>query len=59
VRAAEAGMSVSDYLLDLIRELVTRPTMAEVMVRAKAMAQAGGGTTRTEVEAAIRAGRDG
>jgi antitoxin FitA len=58
VRAAQAGLSVSDYLLELIKELVTRPTMAEVVARAKTLAQAGGGASRAEVQAAIRTGRD-
>lgn len=57
-RAAQAGLSVSDYLLDLVRELVTRPTMAEVVVRAKALAQAGGGAGRSDVQSAVRSGRD-
>ncbi|HZN19462.1 MAG TPA: hypothetical protein VFB84_14975 [Micromonosporaceae bacterium] len=58
IRAVEAGMSVSDYLLDLVREMVTRPTMAQVVARATALAQAGGGASRAEVQAAIRSGRD-
>lgn len=58
VRAAQAGLSVSDYLLDLVRELVTRPTMAEIVARAKTLAQVGGGASRTEVQAAVRSGRD-
>ncbi|HEU4425122.1 MAG TPA: hypothetical protein VFR67_21540 [Pilimelia sp.] len=58
VRAAQAGLSVSDYLLELVRELVTRPTMAEIVARAKALAQAGGGASRAEVQAAVRAGRN-
>jgi plasmid stability protein len=58
VRAAQAGLSVSDYLLDLVRELVTRPTMAEIVARAKTLAQAGGGASRAEVQAAVRSGRD-
>ena len=58
LRAAQAGRSVSDYLLDLVRELVTRPTMPEIVARARALAQAGGGARRSEVRAAIRSGRD-
>lgn len=57
-RAAHAGQSVSDYLLNLLRELVTRPTMAEIVRRAEALARAGDGATRTDIRAAIRAGRD-
>jgi plasmid stability protein len=58
VRAAQAGVSVSDYLLELVRELVTRPSMAEIMARATALAQAGGGASRADVQAAIRSGPD-
>lgn len=57
-RAAHAGQSVSDYLLDLLRELVTRPTMAEIVQRAEALARADDGATRADIRAAIRAGRD-
>jgi plasmid stability protein len=57
-RAAQAGLSVSDYLLGLLSELVTRPTMAQVVERAKSLAQAGGGTNRAEARAAVREGRD-
>jgi plasmid stability protein len=58
VRAAQAGLSVSDYLLGLVRELVTGPTMAEIVARARTLAHAGGGASRAEVQAAVRAGRD-
>lgn len=58
MRAAQEGLSVSDYLLKLIGELVTRPTMAEIVARAKTLAQTGGGASRAEVQAAIRSGRD-
>lgn len=57
-RAAHAGQSVSDYLLDLLRELAARPTMAEIVRRAEALARAGDGATRADVRAALRAGRD-
>jgi antitoxin FitA len=57
-RAVQAGMSVSDYLLSLIGELVTRPTMAEIVARAAALARAGGGTSQSDVRAAVRRGRD-
>jgi len=33
VRAAEASVSLSDYLLTIIRELGERPTMAEMQAR--------------------------
>lgn len=32
-RAANAGMSLSDYLLDELREIAERPTLAEFRVR--------------------------
>lgn len=57
-RAAQSGQSVSDYLLDLLRELMTRPTMAEIVRRAEALARADEGATRADIRAAIRAGRD-
>ena len=57
-RAAQAGLSVSDYLRNLIGELVMQPTMAEIVERAKLLAQAGGGASRADVRTAIRAGRD-
>lgn len=57
-RAAQAGLSVSDYLLSLLSELVTRPTMAEVVDRARALARTGGGARRSDIQAAIREGRD-
>lgn len=57
-RAAQAGLSVSGYLLDLLGELVARPTMAEIVDRAKTLARAGGGTTREEAQAAVRTARD-
>ena len=58
MRAAEAGLSVSDYLLRLVAETVSRPTMAEIVARAKQLARAGGGATGADVAAAVRAGRD-
>jgi len=57
-RAAHAGQSVSDYLLDLLGELMTRPAMAEIVRRAEALARADEGATRAEIRAEIRAGRD-
>lgn len=57
-RAAQAGLSVSDYLLNLLGELVTRPTMAEIVERAQALARAGGGASHSDVQAVIREGRD-
>lgn len=57
-RAAYAGQSVSEYLLELLRELATRPTMAEIVQRAEALAHAGGGVRRAEAHAALRQRRD-
>ncbi len=34
--AAAAGMSLSDYLLDELTEIARRPTVAEVLARARA-----------------------
>jgi len=58
VRAAQTGLSVSDYLLRLVSELVSKPTMAEIVDRAKVLAAAGGGTSRAAVRAVIRETRD-
>lgn len=58
VRATQAGLSVSDYLLSLVSELVSKPTMAEIVDRARVLAAAGGGTSRATVRAVIREGRD-
>lgn len=57
-RAAQSGVSVSDYLRELITELVSRPTMAEIVERARALAQAGGGARPSDIQAVIRAGRE-
>ncbi|MQA25585.1 MAG: hypothetical protein GEU94_08945 [Micromonosporaceae bacterium] len=57
-RAAQAGISVSDYLLNLLSELVSRPTMAEIVERAQTLARAGGGASRADVQDAVREGRD-
>lgn len=57
-RAAHAGQSVSDYLLELLGELMARPTMAEIVQRAEALAHAGGGARRSDAHAALRERRD-
>ncbi|MGH3943022.1 MAG: hypothetical protein ACRDTG_31245 [Pseudonocardiaceae bacterium] len=49
---------LSAYLLNLVTELVTRPTMAEVVERAKTLARAGGGATQSDIQAAIRQNRE-
>lgn len=58
VRAAAEGKSVSDYLRGVVDEVVSRPTMAEFVARAKAIAQAGGGASLADVQEAVRSGRD-
>jgi len=40
IRAAEAGMTLSDYLLDtVIRPLATRPTMEEMAERLRRLSE--------------------
>jgi plasmid stability protein len=54
-RAAMAGMSLSDYLLNEIREVAERPTLEEMVARL----QRHGAVTLTESpEDAVRAERD-
>ena len=49
VRSQEAGLSVWDYLLNLVSELVTRPTMAEPLFTLDdKQASAGGRQARVE-----------
>lgn len=57
-RAAHAGQSVSDYLLALLSELVSRPSMTEIVRRAEDLARAGGGARRSDAHAALRERRD-
>lgn len=54
-RAALAGMSLSDYLLDEIRQVAERPTLAELRARLSGRRQADLGETPAE---AVRAERD-
>ncbi len=54
-RAALAGMSLSDYLLDEIRRVVERPTLAEMRER---LASRPSVTPRTPPARAVRAERD-
>lgn len=51
-RAAAAGMSLSEYLLDELTEMARRPTVAEVLARARA--RHGGASS----EAIVRAVRE-
>jgi plasmid stability protein len=57
-RAAQAGVSVSDYLLELITELTSRPTMEEIVRRAVTLAGSGGGASPSDALAAVRAARE-
>jgi hypothetical protein len=54
VRAAEAGMSLSEYLLDRISRDARRPTVAEVIERA---GRRSGGASVEQIVEAVRAGR--
>lgn len=55
VRAAEAGVSLSDYLLEVIEEVATQPPIADVLRRAAAYP---GGASPQAIVDAVRAGRD-
>ena len=57
-RAAAARMSLSAYVAQALTELAARPTNAEIMARARDLAQAGGGAQDEDILAVIRAGRD-
>jgi antitoxin FitA len=54
-RAAQAGMSLSDYLRAELIRLAERPTMRDILARARLR---GPGASRESIVAAIRAGRD-
>jgi plasmid stability protein len=54
-RAALAGKSLSDYLLDEIQEIANRPTMEEILARLAELGPVDPGETSEE---AIRAERD-
>lgn len=54
-RAAAAGLSVSEYLLNQITEIAKQPTVAEVLERAR---QRSGGARGEDIVAAVREGRD-
>jgi plasmid stability protein len=55
-RAALAGMSLSDYLLNEIREVAERPTLDELRAR---LQQRPGRTLSVNPAQAVRAERDG
>ena len=54
-RAAEAGVSLSDYVLGHITRLASRPTVADVLLRAQR--RAGSGPSAEAIIAAVRAAR--
>lgn len=54
-RAAAAGMSLSDYLLEELTRVAGRPPMADVLRRAESRA---GGVPLDEIVSAVRSGRD-
>lgn len=54
-RAAAAGVSLSDYALGELTRAAERPSVAEVLDRARTRA---GGVAGDAVVAAVRAGRD-
>jgi plasmid stability protein len=54
-RAALAGMSLSDYLLQQIREVAERPTMEEMRAR---LARRSAVTLSVDTADAVRAERD-
>jgi plasmid stability protein len=54
-RAAEAGQSLSDYLLGELTRVAERPPVADVLARAGSRH---GGAPAEEIVAAVRSGRD-
>lgn len=54
-RAAAAGMSLSDYLLDELVRVADRPAIADVLARAS---RRSGGATAHAIVDAVRTGRD-
>jgi plasmid stability protein len=55
-RAAQAGMSLSDYLLKEMKLVAARPTLEEVMKKIRAR---GRGDASIDSAAAVRAEREG
>lgn len=54
-RAAERGMTITNYVKQLVERDLQRPTMAELMERAKSLPQVDIGTSATDY---IREDRD-
>lgn len=55
MRAAGAGVSLSDYVLSELERVAGRPPVADLLRRAGARA---GGVTRADIVGVVRAGRD-
>jgi plasmid stability protein len=55
IRAAAAGKSLSDYVLDELVRVAERPAVADVLHRA---AERPGGVPLKAIVAAVRSGRD-
>jgi antitoxin FitA len=55
IRAATAGLSLSDYLLADITRVAERPLVADVILRAGSRS---GGASVEQIVEAVRAGRD-
>ena len=56
-RAAQAGQSMQDYLLDHLTETASRPTLEEVLDRAGG--RAGGRVALADAVDAVRSDREG
>jgi antitoxin FitA len=56
-RAAASGVSLSDYALAQLERVAERPSVAEVLARARSRSRSGGPST-DQIVAAVRAGRD-
>lgn len=54
-RAAERGMTITDYVKQLVDRDLERPTMAELIKRAKSLSQVDVGTTAVDY---VREDRD-
>jgi plasmid stability protein len=54
-RAAAAGVSLSDYVLDELARVADRPAVADVLAQAN---RRSGGVGSRAIVAAVRAGRD-
>jgi len=57
-RAAEAGVSLSDYLLNIVREIGERPTIAEMRERLRRLTPVETEESSAEAVRAVRAERE-